>query len=233
MKVLLVDDQALFREGVALLLKSILRDVEVAEARNGEEAIALAFQPGTFDLALVDLNLPDTDGFYLIGSLRECCPQSPILALSSSNDPASVLAALDAGAMGFIAKSASSSEFAEAVGLVVSKRIALPPGLLSLSGIKHGATGGGDGETDSAGARTSPAELGLTPRQSEVLYLVLQGKPVKLIAQELSLSSSTVKAHISAALRILNVTTRTQAIVAAARLGLVFEPMSGGTLSAI
>jgi DNA-binding NarL/FixJ family response regulator len=234
MKVLLVDDQTLFREGVALLLKSVMRGVEIAEAGNSEEAIALTIQRGHFDLALIDLNLPGTSGLDLIGSLREGCPELSIVALSSSDDQDSIFAAIDAGAMGFIPKSASSSELSEAITLVMAKGIALPSGAaLSIGATGTESTGIRSHEPSSRNTRTNPSQLGLTPRQAAVLYLILQGKSIKVIAQELHLSSSTVKAHTSAALRALDVTTRTQAIVAAARLGLVFDPVSGGTLSAI
>ena len=115
--------------------------------------------------------------------------------------------------MGFIPKSASSQQMFEALRTVLAHGIYVPP--LSLAGIATPLL--------PERPRTSPAELGLTTRQTQVLRLILEGKPMKLIARELGLSANTAKTHVSAVLRALAVTTRTQAIVAANRMGLVLE----------
>jgi DNA-binding NarL/FixJ family response regulator len=223
MKILLVDDHALFREGVALLLRPLVDDIDVWEAGSCGQAFVLLAERGCADLVLIDLAMPPgMSGLEGIRLLRERCPDAPVVALSSADDQATVMQALDAGAMGFIPKSSNSSVMVAALKLIMAKGIYLPPSVFLPT----------RNLTDTpppppAAERPLPAErradsLGLTPRQLEVLYLILQGKSAKVIGRELSLSPSTVKAHTSAVLRALNVTTRTQAVIAASRLGLRF-----------
>jgi DNA-binding NarL/FixJ family response regulator len=125
--------------------------------------------------------------------------------------------------MGFIPKSSSSAVLFAALQLVLSKGIYIPPEVFlrdrGISSLPPRAAG----DKSTISHRATPAALGLTPRQSEVLFLILQGKSAKAIARDLSLSSSTVKIHTSAALRALNVTTRTQAVIAAGRMSLRFD----------
>ncbi|MBB4841840.1 DNA-binding NarL/FixJ family response regulator [Paucibacter oligotrophus] len=220
MKVLLIDDHAMFREGIALLLRPLVAELQISEAGSCEQALALLAELGAVDLVLMDLGLPGISGVEGIALLRERFPETPVVALSSSDDKATVLRALDAGAMGFIPKSANSAILIQALRLVMAKGIYLPPSVF---------LGGRDSGPAEAAASAPASEkkslqtLGLSPRQIEVLYLLLQGKSAKLICRELDLSASTVKAHTSSVLRALNVTTRTQAVVAASRLGLRFD----------
>jgi DNA-binding NarL/FixJ family response regulator len=225
MKVLLVDDHVMFREGLSLLLRSLMEGVEILEAGSSSEAMSqLAVHEG-IGLVLMDIGLPDLSGIEAIRLLREKYPEVPVVALSSSEDKATVLSAIDHGAMGFVPKSASSSILTGALRLILAKGIYLPPS--AFIGDRHalGAIAGPAlapaGNQDSAKMK-SPTDLGLTPRQSDVLFRVLQGKSAKVISRELNLSASTVKSHTSAVLRALNVTTRTQAIVAAGKIGLRF-----------
>ena len=248
MKVLLIDDHRLFREGVALLLRSLMQDILVSEAGSCEEALAHLAQPSgdqvdqaepplAQDLILMDLGLPGMSGLDGITLLRARYPDIPVVALSASEDLDTVLLALDAGAMGFIPKSASAAILVQALHLVLAKGIYLPPSVF-LAG--RGAVpalpsplnklADESPQTDAIHvthahlmAPTRPAELGLSPRQTEVLHLILQGKSNKLICRELELSISTVKVHTSAVLRALHVTTRTQAVVMVAKLGLRFD----------
>jgi DNA-binding NarL/FixJ family response regulator len=225
MKILLVDDHALFREGIALLLRRLTDTLEIVEAANCGDAFRLI---DDVDLVLMDLGLPGVSGLDGIAALRDRRPDIPIVALSSSDDKETVLKALDLGAMGFIPKSSSSDVMIGAIKLVLSKGIYLPPAVFlgerylarSHNGAVLKADPGGGPHT------VTPAELGLTERQSEVLYLILQGKSAKIISRELGLSTNTVKSHTSAVLRALKVTTRTQAVVVAGRLGLTFDRAS-------
>jgi DNA-binding NarL/FixJ family response regulator len=138
---------------------------------------------------------------------------------------------IDAGAMGFIPKSSSSAVLFAALQLVLSKGIYIPPEVfLRDRNVATTTTRAGASQSGASGYAT-PADLGLTPRQSEVLFLILQGKSAKAICRDLSLSSSTVKIHTSAALRALNVTTRTQAVIAAGRMGLRFDRAPSGAHS--
>jgi len=231
MKVLLVDDHALFREGVALLLRPLVSEpLEISEAGSCEQALALlaaqaqAGEVPPMDLILMDLGLPGMSGLDGIVLLRERYPDVPVVALSSNDDKQSVMRALDAGAMGFIPKSSSSPILIQALRLVMAKGIYLPPSVfmggrdLAVPANSSMAPGPAAAER----AKTAQ-DLGLSPRQVQVLHLLLQGKSAKLICRELDLSASTVKAHTSSVLRALNVTTRTQAVLAASRLGLRFD----------
>lgn len=241
MRVLLVDDHTLFREGIALLLRPLVQPLETWEAGSCEEAVAVIEQRGAADLVLIDLGLPGASGLEGVQRLREAHPAMPVVVMSSADDKDTVLAALDAGAMGFIPKSSTSAVMIGALKLILAKGIYLPPSVFlaarnpapaaapamtpAVAAALVPAPAGAPGAAGlAAGALVRrPADLGLTQRQAEVLHLLLQGKPAKLIGRELDLSLSTVKAHTSAVLRALNVTTRTQAIVAAGRIGLRFE----------
>jgi DNA-binding NarL/FixJ family response regulator len=155
------------------------------------------------------------------------------VVVSSADDALTVRQSIDAGAMGFIPKSSSSEIMLNALRLVLAKGIYLPANVLltessavPLQPLRKGAVAA---TMQSGASPLTPVDLGLTPRQAEVLYLILQGKPIKLISRELNVGEATIKGHVSAVLRALNVTTRTQAIVAAHRLGLVFEAPPAGT----
>lgn len=261
MKVLLIDDHLLFREGVALLLRSLMQDIVISEAGSCEDAMAQLDQSpepiGKAGLILMDMGLPGMSGLDGIALLRARYPDIPVVALSASEDLETVMLALDAGAMGFIPKSASAAILVQALHLVLAKGIYLPPSvfLTGHAGMTAQITPLARPAADSAeiaaadGVRQvreaqetlqshdfharheqlmtamgkRPTELGLSPRQTEVLHLILQGKSNKLICRELELSLSTVKVHTSAVLRALHVTTRTQAVVMAAKLGLRFD----------
>jgi DNA-binding NarL/FixJ family response regulator len=222
MKILLVDDHVLFREGIALLLRSLVADDSLYQAGTCEDALALVAQDPGIELVLMDINLPGTSGINAISLIRAEFPLIPVVGLSSSDDKQTILDAIDAGAMGFIPKSSSSAVLFAALQLVLSKGIYIPPEAflrdrsVAARTVAHADKGG-------ASERATPKDLGLTPRQSDVLFLILQGKSAKAICRDLSLSSSTVKIHTSAALRALNVTTRTQAVIAAGRMGLHFD----------
>jgi DNA-binding NarL/FixJ family response regulator len=227
MNILLVDDHPLFREGMSLLLHSLLDDAITFQAGSVEEALAhLAQQVEPIELMLIDIGLPGMSGLEGLTVVRRDYPDIPVVVLSSNDDRESVLSALDRGAMGFVPKSSSSKVLEAALNLILAKGVYLPANVflseragtdIKLSPLPPG--------TSSANALNQPvtcAQLGLTPRQSDVLHLVLQGKSTKAICRDLNLSVSTIKTHTSAALRALNVTTRTQAVIAASKLGLRF-----------
>lgn len=217
MKLLLVDDHPLFREGLAMLLPRLDPNVVTTEASTCAEAVDLVSKNQDYDLILLDLGLPDVSGFEAIDLLRSRYPSIPVVVLSSTEDKNIVLQALDHGAMGFIPKTSTSDVLVGALKLVLSRGIYLPASVFLDNRNRIEAR-----TADVPERRKTPAELGLTTRQADVLYLILQGKASKIICRELDLSASTVKQHTSAVLRALNVSTRTQAIVAAGRLGLYF-----------
>src|SRR6202012_5913180 len=203
--------------------RNLIADDSLYQAGTCDEAMRLVAKDPAIELVLMDINLPGTSGINAISMMRSEFPHIPVVGLPSSDDKQTILDAIDAGAMGFIPKSSSSAVLFAALQLVLSRGIYIPPeAFLRERSVARGAARAG---ADRLGAaeHATPGDLGLTPRQSEVLFLILQGKSSKAIAKDLSLSSSTVKIHTSAALRALNVTTRTQAVIAAGRMGLRFD----------
>src|SRR6266511_5126098 len=211
MKFLLVDDHALIREALQNVLRELACDATILEAANCRQALILIEQQSDLEVILLDLNLPDGDGFNLLAQLREHSPQVSIVILSASTDRDDVLRALDLGAVGFIPKSTQRAVMLSALQLVLSGGIYIPPEILAREELppspasKQFATGR---------SRVSPTDLGLTERQVEVLALMMQGKSNKAIARVLDLSLSTVKNHVAAILKALKVTSRTEAVMA-------------------
>ncbi len=227
MRILLVDDHALFRDGVTLLLNGLVEAPDVIHASSVNEAIAAAEANPDIELVLLDLVLPGESGLEALAFMRERRPDIPVVMMSSQDDGNTVMRALELGAMGFIPKAASSTQMLHALRVIVARGVYVPPSVhasgapTSISArTASGSKSCGDPQRTAA---MTPADLGLTPRQAQVLYLILQGKPIKLISRALGLSDNTTKTHVSAVLRALNVTTRTQAIVVASRLRLVFN----------
>jgi DNA-binding NarL/FixJ family response regulator len=217
MKILLVDDHTLFREGMRLVLSQLDPESEIIEAANCAQAFAAADANPDCDIVLLDLNLPDMPGFAALSVLREKHPHLPVVVLSATDDRGTVLEALDGGAMGFIPKTSSSGVLLGALRLVLAKGVYIPPAVLAAE--TAGAT---PGATPKSTKPIRAADIGLTDRQMDVLGLIVQGKPNKLICRELGLAEGTVKTHVTAVLRALNVTNRTQAVLAVGRLGLTF-----------
>lgn len=218
MKILLLDDHTLFREGIALLLKRLHADVRTIMAGSCEEALDLLNNDAGINLILIDLCLPGMSGLDGMSVLREKYPKIPFVALSSNCDRDTALLALSRGAMGFIPKNSTVDTMIAALHLILAKGIYLPPSVFldeQYLQVAHTSLKVSEGNTD-------PKDLGLTPRQIDVLYWILQGISLKNISRELNISVNTVKAHTSVVLRTLNVTTRTQAIIVASRLGLKF-----------
>jgi DNA-binding NarL/FixJ family response regulator len=195
MKILVVDDHTLIREALRGVLQELKPEAGVIDASSCREALQLAqANAGELDLVLFDLGLPDGDGFDTLRELRDLYPAVAIVVLSASKDRDSVTKALDLGALGFIPKSASRAVMVSALQLVFAGGIYVPPEI-------------------------SPSELGLTERQIDVLALMMQGKSNKAVCRELDLAEATVKNHITAILRALKVTNRTEAVIAVAEFG--------------
>ena len=215
MKILIVDDHPLIQEALQHVLAALDPALELIQAQDASEAHAALSREPDIDLILLDLALPDSDGFELLGDLRREWPGMPVLVLSATHDRSTVEHALDLGAMGFIPKTANTRVLLEALRLVLSGGVYLP----SESGRANGGI--------RPRAVTRPDELGLTLRQADVLKLLVQGKPNKLICRDLRLSEGTVKVHVSAILRALNVRTRTQVVIELARRGVRLDsPMA-------
>ena len=211
MKILLVDDHALIRDALRGVLKELAADAAILEASDSRQAMRLIEQHPDLHLILLDLNLPDRDGFAVLSDLRKRYATISIVVLSAFNDRENVLRALDLGALGFIPKSSSREVMANALRLIFSGGVYIPPEAL------------GRAETAVAvaalGRRVSPTDLGLTERQMEVLALMMQGKSNKAISRILDTAEPTVKHHVTAILKALKVANRTEAVIAVGALG--------------
>ena len=219
LKVLVIDDHPLVQEGVSAALETLADDVTVMSARDGEQGLGLAAENPDLDLVLLDLALPGISGFNLIGKLHEKLPSLPVVVLSALEDPENVRHAINAGAMGFVPKSAATKVLIEVLQQVLEGNVTVPLALQS-SGppVSHALPGATGGDSPSGG---EPDVALLTLRQLEVLSRVCQGKTNKQIATELGLSEKTVKAHVTAIFKVLGVVNRTQAVLVARRVGMI------------
>jgi DNA-binding NarL/FixJ family response regulator len=213
MRILVVDDHPLMAEALEVAMRALDRATDVETAGNLRTAIARAEQAG-FDLCLLDLGLPDCSGLEALEKMRASLPALPVVVVSGSDDTRSVLKALDLGAMGYIPKTSPRDVLLGAVRLVASGGIYVPVEAL------RAREAGEPAPAPAAAASKTAADLGLSARQWEVLGLLLKGLPNKLIARKLDISENTTKIHVSAVLRALGVSSRTQALLAANRVGL-------------
>jgi DNA-binding NarL/FixJ family response regulator len=216
MKILVVDDHSLIREALRGALKDLEDEVAVLEASDSRQTLELAEQHADLDLILLDLVLPDRDGFSLLAELRKRYPAVAVVVLSAMDQRSNVIRALDLGVLGFIPKNASREIMLRALQLVRSGGVYIPPQILlnerpappppMLNG-------------RAAPTATSPEDIGLTGRQLDVLELMMQGKSNKAIGRALDLAEPTVKNHVTAIMKALKVTNRTEAVIVAGELG--------------
>lgn len=228
MKVLIVDDHPLVRDAVALLLSTLKDDFVSFTAGTCDEAFAVLDRESDISLVLMDLNLPGVSGTDGIRALRTKYPELPIVALSGTEDPSLVIDTIKSGAMGFIPKTYSGDRLVGALQFILVHGGVFLPAELFLQGgdTTSPATLTKSSESQQSPDRVMPAQLGLTERQAAVLHLILQGKSNKAIARQLKIEDTTVRTHVTAVLRALNVTTRTEAVIAAHRIKLVFPDAS-------
>lgn len=217
LKLLVVEDHALVREGLVRLLDQVDEEVAVSGRADFESALALLDAEDDFDLILLDLALPGIDGFTGLDILRKRFPAIPVAVVSAFDDVPTVTRVMNLGASGFIPKAFSGEALLLAVRDVLDGNIFRPG-------------------TQSNGARLDsvptippflisvrPEEIGLTDRQSQVLALMVRGLSNRDIAEQLELTEGTVKIHATAVFKTLGVTSRTQALVTVARYGINFE----------
>ncbi|KVK93180.1 response regulator [Burkholderia territorii] len=213
MKILIVDDHPVLRDGVAALLCQNDEDLTVAQVGNADEAMQILGQDSEVDAVVLDLRMPGMNGLEAISTIAGIRPEVQIIVLSTSEDPGDVRAAFARGALGYVPKSAGPHTVLSAIKMVLNGERYVPPlvldELLSPSG------------DDSRNLVPSPAGGLLTQRQIEVLRYLADGVPNKVIADKLDLSEKTVKAHVTAIFRALNVLNRTQAAAAARKAGLL------------
>lgn len=225
MKVILVDDHPLILAALKAMIEGMNPQMVVNALATGDAARAALKADPDQDLVLLDLQLGQTNGLDLLAEFRQDYPAIPVVVVSASDRPGDVVRAIDLGAMGFLPKRMATEDLADALRLVMDGGIFVPPMAedpdpqaavmppMSRTG-HHTPIGSAPGGT----RRASVDELGLTPRQSEVMQLLLQGKPNKDIARRLGLSVETVKDHVQAVLRALGVNSRTQAVLAVGQM---------------
>lgn len=223
MKILLADDHPLVREGLKLLLQRLDTNVFIIEAHDYPEALQKVAEHTDLDLVVLDRCMPGMDGHGGLRVLREHIPDTPIVVLSASENPAHAWESLESGARGYIPKSCGKEIMLSALQLVLSGGTYLPTTLLNQQPLSPAAKFSHRGAASVPGVEGTAQALGLTLRQLEVLAFLIRGKTNKKIAQELNITEATVSAHVNAIFKALNVNNRTEAVHVAASLGLTDE----------
>lgn len=209
MKALLIDDHTLFRDALGLLIGARFPELQLLAAGDLAGALSTLAAHADVRLVLLDLNLPDSQGLASISRLRNAAPWARVVVLSADDRPETVEQAIEQGACGFVPKTSRGDTLQQALRITLEGGVYLPSG--STVGVGPPPTAG-----------VTPQTLGLSPRQADVLRLLIDGQANKQICRALDLSESTVKTHLAAVFRHLDVNTRTQAVLAAARLRLRF-----------
>lgn len=206
MDVLLVDDHPILHETIGAVVRSIVADVHLHSETDLENALSKARQLKKLDLVLLDLGLPGYTGVDALLRFRKTLPRLRVAVISAIDDPESIRAVLDAGAAGYLPKTSPPRVMADALRLILDGGTYVPPEAM-------GAV---------APARKAPtlADLGITERQADVLRLLAKGLPNAEIARTLGISGNTVKQHAHSAYRALGVSSRTEAMVALAKMGI-------------
>jgi DNA-binding NarL/FixJ family response regulator len=202
LRILVVEDHALVREGLLQTLRGLEEGVEAIGAPDASEALRWLEESDDYDLILLDLMLPGTHGLGFLGALRKRFPAIPVVILSAMDDADTVGRAMKQGASGFVPKSSSSQVLIDGLRQVLDGEIFLPEKLRDRQGGR---------------SRSGAERYGLTPGQVRVLELLTQGKTNRQIGELLGLTEGTVKIHVSAILKALNVTNRAQALLAMSR----------------
>lgn len=208
MKILVVDDHALVREGLRQVLKGLDELVEVLEAPHCARAFELAALHADLDLVLLDYHLPDMNGLDALNVFAKEHPELPIIMLSGSVNPQIMRQVLAKGAAGFVTKNGLSNDLLSVLRLVLAGDVYVPPELLAAADLPQ-----------EEGLDTGYVPPQFTPRQEEVLYLLLEGRTNKEISQLLQIAEETAKNHVMAILRGFGVKTRIQAVLKASRHG--------------
>lgn len=234
MNVLLVDDHPLILLALKTVIESMGENVHVVVADCAEAAREAIRRKDNFDLVLLDLQLGDASGFEVLDEFRNAYPGLPVVVMSASDQASDVVRSIDQGAMGFLPKRTSTEDLAQALQLVMAGGIYVPslgPGLTFSTtapatpphGMSRAEKLQRSQEAAAANPDASPVTtldgLPLTPRQADVLALLLRGMPNKIIARELGVTPETVKDHVAAVLKVLGVNSRTQAVLAVGQMG--------------
>lgn len=204
MDFLLVDDHPMIHETLSAVVRSLVPEARIHTENDLAGALSRAHQLPDLQLVLLDLGLPGCSGIDALVRLRKALPRARVAIISASEDAESVRSALDAGAVGYVPKTSPPKVVAEALRLILDGGIYVPP----------------RGVEESPRKSATMADLGLTGRQADVLKLVAKGLPNSEIARRLAISENTVKQHAHSAYRLLGVSSRTEAMVVLARLGI-------------
>lgn len=203
---LLVDDHVLLRDGLALLIRQQQPSIDLHMASRLDEALVKLRALPSIDLVLLDLSLPDVQGIDTLVTMRQAAPDTRVIVISADDRPETVSLAIEAGAASYIPKSADWATLQQALSAVLSGRVSVPETFLQSQPISRAAI--------------AAPELALSPRQMDVLRLLIDGKSNKVIGRHLDLAPSTVNTHIRGIFDRLGVNNRTQAVVHAARMGI-------------
>ena len=207
-RLVIADDHPLFRGALREAVSGLFSGAEIAEAGSFDETVKLLDRASDVDLVLLDLTMPGVRGFSGLMYLRAQYPAVPVIIVSANEDPAVIRRCMEFGASGFIPKTLGVEQMRGAITRVLGGGVWTPPDV--------DLSGGSDAESAALLARLAT----LTPQQVRVLMMLSEGMLNKQIAYELSVSEATVKAHVSAILQKLGVDSRTQAVIAAAKIEL-------------
>ena len=216
MKILLVDDHALFREGMHYIVSQLGEQVDILDAGSFSEAMTIAKNNPGLDLVLLDLKMPDSHGVDTIKLFHSSYPDIPIVVVSGTDYRGDIEHALNSGAVGFISKVSAGKDMVQALHVVLDGGIYLPPQLL-----QQAVANVEDVRRDGRSWRVN--KFGLTTRQMEVLQHLANGLSNKGIALATGLAEGTVKVHVAAVFQALKVSNRNEATRAALNLGLVTD----------
>lgn len=216
MKILLVDDHHLFREGMRYVLQQLQDNLVIIEAANYAEALKQAELHPELDLTLMDLNMPGSEGAISVKFFHQRFPHIPLVIISGEEGRRLMEQVMSNGAMGFVCKSSNSSVMLSALHLVLAGGVYVPPQLLQYG--VHEDIPRAEGR-DGRSANTN--QYGLTAQQMKVLKYLANGMSNKEIAQQVNLAEGTVKVHIAGLYQVLRVKSRTEAVRVASQLGLV------------
>lgn len=220
MKILIADDHELFLKGLEIILHDFNPDAELVKAKNYTEMLNIINKDSSFDLILTDLAMPGGIWLEALKEIHDKLPETPIIILSAVFEKEIVQKTLDLGASGYIPKTSSNAVIVSAVNLVLSGAVYIPAELLKET------TNASFKELKQIDVLPENTDLKekikiLSPRQLDVLKLIAEGKSNKQIAFDLGLTEGTVKLHVTAILKILNVYNRTGAVTQATNLGIL------------
>lgn len=215
-RILIADDHALFRRGLTLVLRQLFEGIQVFEARDVDEALALIEREVTPDLVLLDLAMPGMEQFFGLTAIRERLPAVPVVMLSAVTQSEDILEAMKRGARGYVLKSASDQVLKHGLSLVMSGETYFPSHILAERSEQLRSLTRGAGVANPA---DNPLDS-LTERQHDVLALLMEGLSNKEIARHLGLMESTIKASVKVILKKLDAANRTQAAMIGSAMGL-------------